>query len=201
LDDLKVIGENIRPLTKSERNIEIDSLTSVSEGYHLGDAFSPMSGWKAAAYRPENQELAAYYVEWREKTRQDKELNNELIGCILIHHRRYARTTEQDATLKIGQSWTSPKGDFTVTHTGPKVGIFSVDIRAPTNPTAEVVFHRKSMELKKLISLQPRIVRKKPAPQSVQRPQRTPRPCRKKRAACASNEHCCSKKCRRNRCK
>ena len=146
LDWLRVISDNILLLTSSSPRVQIKSLTSVSEGYREGDHFSPISGNVAALYS--SLDGPEYYIEWHEKVRQDLEWDPpfnqpslSLVNVLLVHHRLdTGRKLEADAVIPIGGSWTSPRGDLTLIHTGPTPGIFEVRIGPVTNPSAPVKF-------------------------------------------------------------
>ncbi len=137
LDWLRVINHNVLALVRSQRKVEIKSLTSISAGYVPGSAYSPIAGFVAAVYKSAN-DGPEYYIEHREPVRQDRELGSQFLGALLVHHSRQYRNTELDAVIKIGQSWTSPRGDLTITHVGPNVGTFDVQIGPVTNPDAVV---------------------------------------------------------------
>ncbi len=137
LDWLRVISHNVFALETSMRNVKINSITSISKGYRDGDRFSPVSGWVAAVYKSPNNG-PEYFVEWRERIRQDKQLNPGMENALLIHHVRPMRQTELDVVIPLGQSWTSPRGDLIVTHTGPAPGTFDVFIGPATRPDARV---------------------------------------------------------------
>jgi hypothetical protein len=137
LDWLRVINHNVLALVRSQSMIEIKSLTSISAGYVPGVAYSPIAGFVAAVYKSSN-DGPEYFIEHREQIRQDRELDSQFLGALLVHHSRQYRETELDAVIKIGQSWTSPRGDLKITHVGPKVGTFDVLIGPVTNPDAIV---------------------------------------------------------------
>ena len=136
---LRVIHRNILPITASASGLRIKSLTSISEGYTRGDGYSKFAEHVAAAYQSPD-DGPEYLIEWREMKRQDKLLDAEFFDSLLIHHMRdNAWRTINDAVLPVGKSWTCPRGDLTVTHTGP-VGTFDVRVGPVTNPNARVNF-------------------------------------------------------------
>ena len=137
LDWLRVINHNILELTKSTANIKIKSLTSISDDYVVNAPYSPISGWVAAIYRSVDNG-PEYYFEWREAVRQDWDLERLYRNTLLVHHVRTRRQTQVDASLALGEKWTSPRGDLTVIHTGPTVGTFEILVGPVLNPDAKI---------------------------------------------------------------
>ena len=71
-----------------------------------------------------------YSFEWRKRERQDSFLDGRYIEKLLIHHKRDDKwRTLVDASLAVGERWTAPRGDVTISH-GPILGTFDIEIDA-----------------------------------------------------------------------